>query len=125
MITGIGIDIVEVERIQNAIEKNPRFLSRNFTEKEIEYFTLKGNKYTSIAGNFAAKEAISKTLGTGFRTFSLSDIEILRDDLGKPIVNLYNNAKILSLELGIKQMMVSISHTHVYAVANCVGIKGE
>lgn len=124
MISGLGIDIIEVERIKKAVEKNKRFLSRNFTEKEIEYFEKKGSKFTSISGNFAAKEAISKALGTGFRGFNFSDIEVLRDELGRPIVNLYNGADEIAKELGITDFMVSISHTHIYAVANCIGIKG-
>lgn len=124
MISGLGIDIIEVERIENAVNKNERFLTRNFTEKEIEYFNKKGSKFTSIAGNFAAKEAISKALGTGFRGFNFSDIEVLRDELGRPIVRLYNGADAKAKELGITEFMVSISHTHIYAVANCIGIKG-
>jgi len=124
MISGLGIDIIEVDRIEHAVNKNERFLTRNFTEKEIEYFNKKGGKFTSIAGNFAAKEAISKALGTGFRGFNFSDIEILRDELGRPIVNLYNGADKKAKELGITEFMISISHTHIYAVANCICIKG-
>lgn len=124
MISGLGIDIIEVERIKNAVEKNERFLTRNFTKVELDYFHGKGDKFTSIAGNFAAKEAVSKAMGTGFREFNFIDIEILRDELGRPFINLYNGAKNKAIELGISEFMVSISHTHIYAVANCIGIKG-
>lgn len=125
MIGGLGIDIIEVDRIKKAIEKNKRFLSRNFTHKEIQYFHTKGDNITSIAGNFAAKEAVSKALGTGFRGFNFSDIEVLRDDMGRPVVNLYSGALDQAKKLNILEIMVSISHTHIYAVANCIVIKGE
>ena len=92
-IFGIGIDIIEINRIENVLERTPRFLERNFTEKEIDYFKQKNFKSESIAGNFASKEAISKAIGTGIRGFRLKDIEILRDELGKPIVNTYNNLR--------------------------------
>ncbi|MGB3368788.1 MAG: holo-ACP synthase [Acidaminobacteraceae bacterium] len=124
MISGLGIDIIEVERIERAINKNEKFLTRNFTENEIKYFNDKGDKITSIAGNFAAKEAVSKAIGTGFRGFNFSDIEVLRDELGRPIVYLYNGADEKAKELGITEFILSISHTHIYAVANCICIKG-
>lgn len=124
MISGLGIDIIEVERIKRAVEKNERFLTRNFTKNEIEYFHKKADNYTSIAGNFAAKEAVSKAIGTGFRGFNFCDIEILRDELGAPVVNIYAGAQMKAKELGIAGFMISISHTHEYAVANCIAIKG-
>ena len=92
-ILGIGIDIIEIDRIEKVLKRTPRFLERNFTEKEIEYFKENNFRSESIAGNFAAKEAISKAIGTGIRGFNLKDIEVLRDHLGKPIVNKYNNLK--------------------------------
>ncbi|MBM6839885.1 holo-ACP synthase, partial [Clostridium saudiense] len=93
MILGVGTDIIEIERIKKAIERTPKFLEKTFTEKEIELFKSKAMKVESIAGNFAAKEAISKAIGTGFRGFSLNDLEILRDELGKPIVNISDKVK--------------------------------
>ena len=116
-IFGIGIDIIEIDRIENAIKKNPRFLERNFTEKEV--------KFESIAGNFASKEAISKAIGTGIRGFKLKDIEILRDELGKPIVNTYNNLSEICIKYNIKEIKVSISHSKNYAVANSLIISGN
>lgn len=112
MILGIGTDIVEINRIAKAIE-NALFCNRFFTDAENLLFERKGNKVQSIAGNFAAKEAFSKALGTGVRGFALKDIEILRDDLGKPYINLYNNAK-LAEDINVH---VTISHTEKYAVA--------
>lgn len=119
-ILGLGIDIIEIERIQNVINRKPRFIERNFTDKEIKYFEQNKFKSESIAGNFAAKEAISKALGSGIRGFNLIDIEVLRDDLGKPIVNVYNNLKDICKEQQVTDIKVSISHSLNYAVANCI-----
>lgn len=114
----IGIDIIEIERIKKAVEKNERFLEKIFTKKEIDYFSKKGFKAQTIAGNFCAKEAISKALGTGIRDFSFKDIEILRDEFGKPIVNTYNNLNKLCIDYNVLEINVSISHSRYYAVAN-------
>lgn len=113
MITGIGTDIIEISRLARAIE-NSRFLSRYFTEAENEYFLLKNNNPQTIAASFAAKEAFSKALGTGFRGFGLRDVEVLRDKLGKPYINVYNNAKIFT-DGG--KIHLSLSHSHKYATA--------
>lgn len=116
----IGIDIVEIKRIENLLKKNERFLERFFTDNEIKYFKEKNFKPQTIAGNFTAKEAISKALGTGIRNFNLKDIEILRDDLGKPIVNVYNNLITIINSQNIKEIKVSISHSKEYAVSNAL-----
>lgn len=117
-ILGIGIDIIEIDRIEKVLKRTPRFLERNFTEKEIEYFKENNFRSESIAGNFVAKEAISKAIGTGIRGFNLKDIEVLRDHLGKPIVNTYNNLKEICIKYSVKEIKVSISHSENYAVAN-------
>ena len=74
MILGIGVDIIEIDRIEKAIKKQNKFLEKIFTNKEIEYFQNRKMNIEVIAGNFAAKEAISKALGTGFRGISFLDI---------------------------------------------------
>jgi holo-[acyl-carrier protein] synthase len=119
MIIGIGTDIIEINRIEKIMMRTSSFIEKSFTSNEIEYFKLKGLKANVIAGNFAAKEAISKALGTGFRGFGLQDIEVLRDELGKPIVNL--SEKIHNL-LDIKEfnIYVSISHSKENAIAYAV-----
>lgn len=124
MILGIGTDIIEIQRIQIAVNKHGNFLNKIFTENEIEYFKSRNMNVEVIAGNFAAKEAISKSIGTGIRNLSFLDIEVLRDDLGKPIVNL--KGKILkSIEntFGDRQaykIHVSISHSKSNAIAYAV-----
>ena len=119
-ILDIGIDIVEIERIEKALQRNKRFLDKLFTKEEIDYFKSKGLKTETIAGNFSAKEAISKALGTGIRNFNFKDIEILRDKKGKPIVKTYNNLREICIDYNVLEIKVSISHSKNYAVANAI-----
>ena len=92
MIVGIGTDLIEIERIKKACEKEA-FLVRVYTEEERRQA---GGKVSRLAGDFAVKEAVSKVFGTGFRGFGLLDIEVLRDELGKPWVRLHGGAKKLA-----------------------------
>lgn len=124
-ILDIGIDIVEIGRIKEAIKKNDRFLEKIFTENEIEYFKSNNFRAESIAGNFSAKEAISKSLGTGIRNFNFKDIEILRNEIGKPIVKTYNNLEKICIDYNVLEIKVSISHCKEYAVANAITIIKE
>ncbi|WZL72178.1 holo-ACP synthase [Clostridiaceae bacterium 35-E11] len=122
MIKGIGIDIIEIERITNAIDKNEKILQRIFTHRETDYFMKIGYSVNTIAGNFAAKEAVMKALGTGLRNFKWTDIEIYRNDLGKPFVMLYNNAKDIATQKEIQEVLITISHSKNYAVAQALAI---
>lgn len=124
-ILDIGVDIVEIDRIKDAIDKNDRFLYRLFTDAEIDYFKTKNFKIETIAGNFTAKEAISKAIGTGIRNFNIKDIEVIRNSLGKPIVKTYNNLKQICIDYNILEIKVSISHSEKYAVANAIVITKE
>jgi holo-[acyl-carrier protein] synthase len=124
-ILDIGIDIIEIERIKEAINKNPKFLNKIFTDDEVKYFESRGFKPESIAGNFAAKEAISKAIGTGIRDFNFKDIEVLRNELGKPIVKTYNNLQQICIDYNVLEIKVSISHCKEYAVANAMTIIKE
>ncbi|WP_300356697.1 holo-ACP synthase [Fusobacterium sp.] len=110
---GIGNDIIEISRIEKAIAKEI-FIKKVFTENEIALISKKGNKAESFAGRFSAKEAISKALGTGVRNFSLTDIEILNNDLGKPYVIFKNNIENFNDKYFID---ISISHCKDYATA--------
>jgi holo-[acyl-carrier protein] synthase len=119
MIKGIGSDMIETERVRKACE-NERFITRNFTEDEIEMFKSKGNKIETIAANFAMKEAIVKALGTGFRGINLIDIEILRNELGKPVVTL-NESLLKSMnKYEMTSMHVSCSHVKDYALGYAI-----
>ena len=119
MIKGTGIDLTEVERIKNNME-NIRFLQKIYSERELEYLKMRKFNPQTAAGMFAAKEAASKCLGTGFLNFGPRDIEILKDEMGKPTVVLNNNALKRAEELNIKTIYISISHTNDFAVAQCV-----
>ena len=116
-IYGIGTDIIEISRIEKAINRTKLFKEKVYTEKEIEHIEKKKNPYASYAGRFAAKEAFSKALGTGVRGFLLKDVEILNDELGKPVVYLYNEIKKLAEGLKIQ---ISISHSKEYAVSTVI-----
>lgn len=115
MIIGIGTDIIEIDRIEQAINKNKGFINKVFTVNEINMFKEKNMRSEVIAGNFAAKEAISKAIGTGFRGFSFIDIEVLRDELGKPIVYLSKNMD--NIINGEYRINISISHDRTSAIA--------
>lgn len=113
VIIGIGNDIIEIERVRKACSK-ATFLTRYFTTKEINVF---GNKPISLAGNFCVKESVAKALGTGFREFTPIDIEVLRDELGKPYVNLYGKAQEIAVSIGVKKIHVTISNLKELAEA--------
>ena len=122
MIKGIGIDIIEIDRIKEAITKNSKFMDRIFTINEREAFKKKNHSPQTIAGYFAAKEAVSKALGTGIRNMRWKDIEITNDSLGKPCVTLYNNAKNLAYSMSIEKILVSISHSRENAIALAMAV---
>ncbi|MBF4695348.1 holo-ACP synthase [Fusibacter ferrireducens] len=122
MIKGNGVDIVEIERFKKIVTEKPKFLKRFFTDSENELFEKKHMKAETVAGNFATKEAVSKAFGTGVRGFNLRDIEVLRDELGHPYVNLYDGAKEVAHQKGITTLMVSISHSSENAVAFVIAV---
>jgi len=116
LIIGIGNDLIEKERVKKACEKDA-FLSYVFTEAEIE---LIKKKKDSAAGNWAVKEAVAKAMGTGFFGMKIKEIEVLRDELGKPYVKLYGKALEKQKALGIERFFVSISDTKEYTSAVAV-----
>lgn len=115
MIKGIGTDIIEISRLENAKE---HFYKSIFTDSELKKFH--GYKYNSLAGIFAAKESVAKALGTGFIGFSPKDIEISNDSLGKPICTLYNGANERFNAIGGEKIYISISHNKSTAIAFAV-----
>ena len=120
MILGIGNDIIEIERIEKAILKEG-FKNKVYTQKELENIEKRGNRVETYAGIFSAKEAISKAIGTGVRKFSLTDLEILNDDLGKPYVVVSEKLdKILKVRKEDYQIEISISHSKKYAIAMAI-----
>ncbi|NFM78456.1 holo-ACP synthase [Clostridium botulinum] len=118
MIYGIGTDITEIRRIEKAITRNKNFINKLFTRNEMDLWENKNFKLEFIAGRFAAKEAISKALGTGIRDFNFKDIEIINNELGKPQVVL--KPKVEDIIRKISQsykIHLSISHEKEYAIA--------
>ena len=124
MILGVGVDIIEIDRVEKATKNQSKFLKKIFTENELKYFEKRTMNPEVIAGNFAAKEAISKSLGTGIRNISFLDIEVLRDGFGKPIVNIENKLKNnIELMFGngqVYKIHVSISHSKNNAIAYAI-----
>ncbi|WP_132282732.1 holo-ACP synthase [Natranaerovirga hydrolytica] len=120
MIKGIGTDIIEIERIEKAVNK-VGFLEKYFTEAEQELFINRKGSISTIASNFAIKEATSKVFGTGFREVKLKEIEILRDELGKPYINVFGKAKEIKETLGIFSFHVTTSHNKNDVVAFVIG----
>lgn len=125
-----GVDIIKISRIESLIkEKGDKFLKRIFTEEEIKYIQSKNISPQTIAGLFAVKEAISKSLGTGIGKVNFKDIEIFHDVKGKPYVKLYGEGLEISRSLGMDKFHISISHEDEYAVALAIiegkGVKNE
>ena len=120
MIVGIGNDIIEIERIEKAILKEG-FKDKIYTQRELENIKKRGNRAETYAGVFSAKEAISKAIGTGVREFSLTNLEILNDDLGKPYVVVSEKLdKIIKNKKEDYQIEISISHSKKYAIAMAI-----
>ncbi|SCG83918.1 carbohydrate kinase, YjeF related protein [Proteiniborus sp. DW1] len=125
MISGTGIDIIEIDRIRKAISNNSKFIERIFTQNEIKYIESKNNNMNTISGIFAAKEAVSKALGSGISGFKWTDIEIFSELSGKPNVRLLGKAKELANKRNIGHIHISISHSKDNAVAFAVAEEDE
>lgn len=119
MIRSVGVDLVEVDRVRVAVERwGDRFLRRVYTEAEIDYCFQKGERYRSLAARFAAKEAVMKALGTGWkRGVRWVDIEVVRRAGAAPEVVLHGQSRVLGRG---GRFLLSLSHTHEHAVAMVV-----
>ncbi len=117
LILGIGVDIVNVSRIKSAVIKHPNLIYKLFSDLEIEYLKSKKYRPEFIAARFAAKEAVAKAIGTGFRGFSFKDIEIDKNKEGKPMVILKEKADKVLKQQGDYKIHLSISHELEAAVA--------
>ena len=120
---GLGIDIVEIERMRKILERTPSFARRVFSPDECAYCDAKATPAAHYATRFAAKEAVMKALGTGFRYgVDVRDIEVVRDKLGKPSAVLSGRAAEVAEELGVRSLNISLSYTHTEAVACAMAI---
>jgi holo-[acyl-carrier protein] synthase len=117
MVHYIGVDIIEIVRIKEAVNNwGETFLRRVYTDAELAAYR---HKPSSLAARFAGKEAVMKLLGTGSMGVNWREVETLSHPGGRPLINLYGKAQSKADELGIKEIAVSLSHSREYAVA-CV-----
>src|SRR5437764_10729041 len=127
-IVGHGIDIVETSRIRQLLDEHAeRFLERCYTPREQEYAARNPKRYVEhLAGRFAAKEAVLKVLGTGWRGgIAWTDMEILPEPSGQPRVCLTGECERVAASMGITRWHVSISHIETHATASAIGMRGE
>lgn len=127
-ILGIGTDIIECLRIAQMIERHGElFLNRVYTPHEIEYCSARKAATQHYAGRFAAKEAVLKALGTGWtRGVQWHDIEVRNELGGKPRIALGGGAREMCVQLGISEMLITISHCRSYATAYALAVgKGD
>ncbi len=117
-IIGLGVDLAEIDRVEDLVEKYPRFAERCFTEHEREYALRYAKPARRLAARFAGKEAVMKSMGTGWRRIRWTDIEITGG--GKPTVNLFGTAKRRADMLGVTEIHVTITHTDVTAMVMAV-----
>ena len=118
MIAGLGIDMIEVERVAEKIGKEAGFRELVFSKKEIEYCDSKANKFEHYAARFAAKEAFLKAIGTGWASgTAFNEIEIFNDANGKPEIMLHGQTAITLAAMGNKKISVSLSHLKAIASA--------
>jgi holo-[acyl-carrier protein] synthase len=121
MIAGLGIDLIEVDRVTANISKDAGFAELVFSKREIEYCEAKSNKYEHYAARFAAKEAFFKAIGTGWTTgTSFNEVEIVHDEQGKPAINLLGTTKSTLESWGI--LKISLSLSHLKSIASAVVI---
>lgn len=120
-----GIDLVDFPRIENLIERHSeRFLDRVFTQREQNDAAAVKNTTEKLAGRFAAKEAVLKLLGTGWRgKIAWTDIEVVNNPLGQPVVEITGEVKNIAQRSGIEQITLSITHTANFAIASVVALR--
>lgn len=122
MIVGLGVDIVEIDRMRVALARRPRIKERVFSAAEREYCDKRSKPEVHYALRFAAKEAVLKALGTGFSGMRFTDVEVVRESNGRPVPKLGGRAAERAEELGVIEMALSLSFTHSTAVASAVAI---
>ena len=122
MIAGLGVDIVEIDRMKLALERSPRIKERLFSAEERAYCEKRSRPEVHYALRFAAKEAVLKALGTGFSGMRFTDVEVVREESGRPVPVLTGRAAECAVELGVVELHLSLSFTQSTAVASAVAI---
>ena len=123
-IVGLGTDIVETLRIGRMIEKHGElFINRVYTEGEAQYCRDRKQYLQHYAGRWAAKEAVMKTLGTGWaKGVGWRDIEFVSQSSGAPVIAIHGGAKVIAEKLGITEILITISHCRSYATATAIAV---
>jgi holo-[acyl-carrier protein] synthase len=119
-ILGLGVDLADIARVESLLERYPRFADRCFTEHERSYASRFANPGRRYAARFAGKEAVMKSLGTGYRRIRWTDVEITGG--GKPTVNLYGTGLSRAQALGVTEVLVTITHTDQSALVMAVAV---
>jgi holo-[acyl-carrier protein] synthase len=119
-ILGLGVDLADIERVGAVLAKYPRFAERCFTEHEQEYAFRFARPERRLAARFAGKEAVMKSMGTGWRRIRWKDIEITGG--GKPTVKMTGSAASRAQMLGVTEVLVTITHTDVSALVMAVAV---
>ncbi|MDJ1122564.1 holo-ACP synthase [Olsenella sp. YH-ols2217] len=119
---GVGVDLVSIPRMERALERTPRLKERLFTAEERAYCDSRAHPAEHYAARFAAREAVLKALGTGFRGVGLSGVSVALDDAGRPSAVLAGRAREAAERQGVVEVEISLSHTHEVAVANAVAV---
>lgn len=122
-ISGLGVDIVDIERMRRALESHPRMRERLFSDEERAYCESRSRPEIHYAMRFAAKEAVLKALGMGFSGgIRFTDVEVIRDERGRPVPRLSGRAEEIARAAGVVEMHLSLSYTHLNAVASAVAV---
>lgn len=125
-LAGVGVDIFEIARMEQALERRPHLASRVFTPEEQAYCNAKARPAQHYACRFAAREAVLKALGTGFsQGIGLSDVSVAHDAHGKPVAVLRGKAQEIAQTNGVLEIALSLSFTHELAVANAVAVTDQ
>ncbi len=122
-----GVDFVEIKRISELVDRyGEDFLNRVFTPGEQTYSRGRKRELEHLAGRFAAKEAVLKVIGTGWRNgIAWTDVEVVNAPSGQPSIILAGRCAEIAAELGIEKVLISISHTDTHAMASAVGLAAE
>lgn len=119
----VGIDLIEVARVQRSMDRfGERFLARIYTEQERQYCH---GRAQSLAGRFAVKEAVAKALGTGIGAVCWTEIEVINDGQGRPQLRLHGAARTLASSLDLRHWDISLSHSGTHAIGMAIALSGD
>lgn len=121
-VLGVGIDLVDVDRFRTSLQRTPSMRERMFTPGERAYAETANDPTERYAARFAAKEAVMKAMGVGLGAFGFHDVEVLRDEDGRPSLRVVGAAELLALERGVGRWQISLTHTATSAGAIVVAL---